>query len=79
MLLLTNELLAHEIKLIVASNIFVNREHNSEGSIDAIAVLLYHNIGQESRDYATSTELFESEMDYLKENGFKVISLSDLI
>ena len=79
MLLLTNELLAHEIKIIVAANIFVNREHNSNGSIDTIPVLVYHNIGQEGRDYATSTELVESEMDYLKDNGFKVIGLSDLI
>ncbi|HYO06623.1 MAG TPA: polysaccharide deacetylase family protein [Phototrophicaceae bacterium] len=54
-------------------------EHNSNGNVNAIPVLVYHNIGHESSDYTTSIELFESEMDYLKENGFKVISLSDLI
>jgi peptidoglycan/xylan/chitin deacetylase (PgdA/CDA1 family) len=54
-------------------------EHNSNGKVNAIPVLIYHNIAPESSDYTTSIELFESEMDYLKENGFKVISLSDLI
>jgi peptidoglycan/xylan/chitin deacetylase (PgdA/CDA1 family) len=54
-------------------------EHNSNGKINAIPVLVYHNIDHESSDYTTSIELFESEMNYLKENGFKVISLSDLI
>ncbi|HYO06879.1 MAG TPA: hypothetical protein VER14_07840 [Phototrophicaceae bacterium] len=50
MLLLTNDLPAHEIKVIVAANIFVNREHNSNGSIDAIPVLVNHNIDQEGSD-----------------------------
>lgn len=54
-------------------------EHNSNVNVNAIPVLVYHNIAPESSDYTTSIELFESEMDYLKENGFKVISLSDLI
>jgi peptidoglycan/xylan/chitin deacetylase (PgdA/CDA1 family) len=54
-------------------------EHNANGNINAIPVLVYHNIGHESSDYTTSLDLFESEMKYLKENGFKVISLSDLI
>jgi hypothetical protein len=58
---------------------FVNREHNSNGNIDASPVLVHHNIDQESSDYATSMELFESEMNYPKQNGFKVIGLSDLI
>jgi hypothetical protein len=79
MLLLSNGLLAHKIKIIVAANMFVNREHNSDGNIDAIPVLVYHNIDHESSDYATSIELFESEMNYLKQNGFKVIGPSDLI
>ena len=54
-------------------------EHNSNVNVNAIPVLVYHNIDHESSDYTTSIDLFESEMDYLKENGFKVISLSDLI
>lgn len=54
-------------------------EYNANGKIKAIPVLVYHNIGHESSDYTSSIGLFESEMKYLKENGFKVISLSDLI
>ncbi len=54
-------------------------EYNANGKIKAIPVLVYHNIGHESSEYTTSIDLFESEMNYLKENGFKVIGLSDLI
>jgi peptidoglycan/xylan/chitin deacetylase (PgdA/CDA1 family) len=54
-------------------------EHNTNGKIKAIPVLVYHNIAYENGDYTSSVDLFESEMKYLKENGFKVISLSDLL
>ena len=54
-------------------------EHNANGQIKALPVLVYHNIDHESSEYTSSIDLFESEMKYLKENGFKVISLSDLI
>ena len=54
-------------------------EYNTNGKIKALPVLVYHNIDHESSEYTSSIDLFESEMKYLKENGFKVISLSDLI
>jgi len=45
-----------------------------------VPVLLYHNFSKNSSGTATVSEVdFESQMKYLKENGFHVISLDQLL
>lgn len=54
-------------------------EYNSNGTIRAIPVIIYHDVNQTSGYYETSADLFEKEMRYLKENGFDIIRLLDLL
>lgn len=55
------------------------RGYNDGVEIGAIPIIVYHDIDTSSGFYTTSFELFKSEMKYLKDNGFTVISLLDLI
>jgi len=50
---------------------------NEPGKINAIPIVGYHEIAKADDDY-TSPELFYLEMQYLYDNGFKVISIDDL-
>lgn len=50
---------------------------NKNGQINTIPIIGYHKIDV-GKDYYTSPQLFEQEMEYLYENGFKVITLADL-
>ena len=43
----------------------------------SIPIIGYHFIGN-STSYDTSIELFDREMKYLHDNGFKVLTLTDL-
>ena len=58
--------------------------YNKNGCIDAIPIVTYHNflIGNNhqylSDDSFTDVNLFEYEMKYLHDNGFKVLKMSDL-
>ena len=45
--------------------------------INAIPIVGYHEISKDD-DIATSPELFYLEMEYLHDNGFKVITIDDL-
>jgi peptidoglycan/xylan/chitin deacetylase (PgdA/CDA1 family) len=54
-------------------------DYNENGAIKAIPVIIYHDINQTSGYYETSVDLFEKEMKYLKEHGFKIMRLLDLI
>jgi polysaccharide deacetylase len=58
---------------------------NKDGIINAIPIIGYHNINATIPDVsytressATSLNLFEAEMKYLHDNGFRVITFSDL-
>src|SRR5574339_912954 len=50
---------------------------NINGEINAIPILGYHEI-EIGDSVSTSPELFESEMEYLYDNGFQVITIEDL-
>ena len=52
-------------------------EFNKDGEIKAIPIVAYHRLDT-NKDFDTSPELFEQEMEYLHKNGFKVITLADL-
>lgn len=55
-----------------------NNSNNKDGTIDAIPVVAYHSISNTPSPDSTDVALFEQEMKYLHDNGFKVITLSDL-
>jgi biotin operon repressor len=50
---------------------------NINGEINAIPLITYHDIN-EDEDKSTSEELFAKEMKYLHDNGFRVLTVSDL-
>ena len=46
---------------------------------DAIPIIVYHRIDNSRAQYSTSIPLFDAEMQYLHDNGFHVISMSNLV
>ena len=68
-----NEAVLKQFIKIIESQI----KFNTDGQINAIPIIGYHKIDI-GKDYYTSPELFEQEMKYLYENGFKVITLADV-
>ncbi len=61
------------VKVVEAQNLY----NSKAGKIVAIPIIGYHFIS-DSTSYDTSKELFDREMKYLYDNGFKVLKLSDL-
>ena len=56
-------------------------DYNSNGSIEAIPIIIYHRAGDtdpQAVNYNTGLELLEKEMKYLHDNNFKVITMRDL-
>jgi peptidoglycan/xylan/chitin deacetylase (PgdA/CDA1 family) len=63
-------------------------QFNSNGTITAIPIVVYHNVEHKNNISETTPEwikhstidvgLFEMEMKYLHDNGFKVLTMSDL-
>lgn len=53
-----------------------NRKINE--TINAIPVIVYHNIGIADERYSPSTNLFEAEMRYLSENQYKMITFAEI-
>jgi hypothetical protein len=53
-------------------------KHNADGIIKAIPLIAYHNIDNDRARSSTDIGLFASEMKYLYENGFRVITMKDL-
>jgi peptidoglycan/xylan/chitin deacetylase (PgdA/CDA1 family) len=59
----------------------VNRQqefNNSTKGIMAVPIIIYHNIDNTKSAYATTTNLFQREMKYLYDNGFRVLTMSNL-
>lgn len=57
--------------------------YNLNGKINAIPIIVYHNITNSLRDYSipshassTTVDLFAQEMKYLHDNGFKVLLMN---
>jgi len=53
-------------------------KYNSNGMINAIPLIAYHNLGDDRTKSSTNIDLFALEMKYLHDNGFKVIPMKDL-
>jgi peptidoglycan/xylan/chitin deacetylase (PgdA/CDA1 family) len=59
----------------------VNRQqdfNNSSQSVTAIPIIIYHNINDTKAPYTTTTNLFQREIKYLHDNGFRVLTMSNL-
>ena len=52
--------------------------NNDGGVINAIPLIAYHNIDNNMARSSTHIDLFKSEMKYLHDNGFKVLTMKDL-
>jgi hypothetical protein len=69
-----SDLLFNEfVRIVEAQNIY----NSNAGKIVAFPIIGYHFIGDSSK-FDTSIELFDREMKYLYDNGFKVLKLTDL-
>jgi hypothetical protein len=58
-----------------------NKNIASSGRVSAIPIIIWHNIANNVKDdpyTTTSMDLFESEIKYLSDNGFTVLTMSDL-
>jgi hypothetical protein len=59
-------------------------KYNTDGNIEAIPVVVYHTIvtypdvNYSNRPVDITVDLFEREMRYLYDNGFKVILISNI-
>ena len=54
-------------------------KYNKNGNIQAIPIIIYHRAGdKQGVDYNTDLKLFEKEMKYLHDNGFTVLTMSNL-
>jgi hypothetical protein len=52
--------------------------YNRNGMIDAIPIIAYHDIDYDKAVDSTDINLFDQEMKYLHDNGFKVVPMSDI-
>ena len=58
-----------------------NNNDIDDNRVRAIPIIIWHNIANNVKDdpyTTTSVELFESEIKYLSDNGFTVLTMSDL-
>jgi peptidoglycan/xylan/chitin deacetylase (PgdA/CDA1 family) len=62
----------------VNSQLVYNNNDNKNGTIDAIPIIAYHSIDNDKAKDSTDINLFDQEMKYLHDNGFKVIPMSDI-
>ena len=56
--------------------------YNTDGTINAIPIIIWHRIDNsgvgDPEQYATTIDLFEKEIKYLHDNGFKVLTMANL-
>jgi hypothetical protein len=52
--------------------------YNKNGKINAIPIIGYHDTDNNKTITSTDVNLFDTEMKYLHDNGFKVLTMSDL-
>jgi peptidoglycan/xylan/chitin deacetylase (PgdA/CDA1 family) len=62
------------VKVINSQEVY----NNYTKTIVAIPILIYHNIDNTKTPYTTTTNLFQREMNYLRDNGFRVLTMSNL-
>ena len=59
-------------------------DYNKDGIVRAIPIIYYHiivtypDLSDSNRPIDTTLNLFDAEMKYLHDNGFKVLTMADL-
>jgi hypothetical protein len=54
-------------------------KYNNENTIGAIPILIYHSVDYTGDDYSINPDLFEKEIEYLFENGYKIFQMKDIV
>ena len=54
-------------------------KYNNENTIGAIPIFIYHSVDYTGDDYSINPDLFEKEMEYLFENGYKIFQMKDIV
>jgi peptidoglycan/xylan/chitin deacetylase (PgdA/CDA1 family) len=70
----SDNIMADKFIRIVDSQI----KYNNAGTIKAIPIIIYHRVGESGERYNTDIKLFNAQMKYLHENGYKVSTMADL-
>jgi peptidoglycan/xylan/chitin deacetylase (PgdA/CDA1 family) len=70
----SDNIMADKFIRIVDSQI----KYNNAGTIKAIPIIIYHRVGESGERYNTDIKLFNAQMKYLHENGYKVLTMADL-
>jgi peptidoglycan/xylan/chitin deacetylase (PgdA/CDA1 family) len=70
----SDNIMADKFIRIVDSQI----KYNNAGTIKAIPIIIYHRVGDSGDSYNTDIKLFNAQMKYLHDNGYKVITMADL-
>jgi peptidoglycan/xylan/chitin deacetylase (PgdA/CDA1 family) len=67
------EIFSRFVELVDSQN-----KYNKNGIINAIPIIGYHDIDNNKTITSTDVNLFNAEMKYLHDDGFKVLTMSDL-
>jgi peptidoglycan/xylan/chitin deacetylase (PgdA/CDA1 family) len=70
----SDNMMADKFIRIVDSQI----KYNNAGTIKAIPIIIYHRVGDKGNLYNTDIKLFNAQMKYLHDNGYKVLTMADL-
>ena len=70
----SDNMMADKFIRIVDSQI----KYNHAGPIKAIPIIIYHRVGDKGNLYNTDIKLFNAQMKYLHDNGYKVLTMADL-
>jgi peptidoglycan/xylan/chitin deacetylase (PgdA/CDA1 family) len=70
----SDNMMADKFIRIVDSQI----KYNNAGAIKAIPIIIYHRVGDSGNLYNTDMKLFNAQMKYLHDNGYKVLTMADL-
>jgi peptidoglycan/xylan/chitin deacetylase (PgdA/CDA1 family) len=83
--LFSDEYMLHRfIEVVDGQDEYNNNNNNNDiddSRVRAIPIIIWHNIANNVKDdpyTTTSVDLFESEIKYLSDNGFTVLTMSDL-
>jgi peptidoglycan/xylan/chitin deacetylase (PgdA/CDA1 family) len=81
--LFSDEYMLHRFIEVVDGQDKYNNNNNDidDSRVSAIPIIIWHNIANNVKDdpyTTTSVDLFESEIKYLSDNGFTVLTMSDL-
>ena len=65
-----------------AVSVAANGEEDASEVMPAVPIIMYHSVCENTKvqsDYRISPDLFESDLKYLKENGYTAIFVGDLV